>query len=81
MTRPIEVVKQLRNGEVVEIDGLKFRMSGGGEVYDGDLYIGGRNTGPHLLTAKRVDTNLGCIYPTTNHYPFDIHECVKVEEA
>lgn len=82
MARPIETVRRLRDGEVIELEGLKFRMSGDGEVNEGDLYIAGRNTGPHLMTCKRVDKKIGCIYSTVVHdYPFDIHECVKVEEA
>lgn len=73
--------QKLKDGEVVTIDGLDLQIDGDGSVQPGDLYVAGRNTGPHLLEAKRVNTELGVIYPTTTEYPFNIGECVKVTEA
>jgi hypothetical protein len=48
------------------------------EIKPGDLYLAGRNTGPHLLTCNFVKT--GCVFPKESAYPYDIRECVKVVE-
>jgi hypothetical protein len=74
-----ETLRVLRSGETVDIQGIMFVMMDG-EIKPGDLYIGARNT-VQLLECKRVDNELGCIYPTTWDYPFDLHECIKVREA
>lgn len=70
----------LRRGEVINIDGLCLKMDQG-EIGSGDLYVAERNSGPKLLTAREVNFERGCIFPTTFDYAFDIHECVKVIEA
>lgn len=71
-------LRKLRAGEVLDLDGILLKMDEG-EIRAGDLYIAERNTGPKLLTAKKVDR--GWIEPTTIDYSFDLHECVKVCEA
>lgn len=81
-----ETVRALRDGQVVELDGIRLRMSGDGTVMQGDLYVAERNTGPKLLTAGKVvppdaEPFGGWIQPTTIAYSYDIGECVKVEEA
>lgn len=73
-------LKTLKRGEVVDLDGIKLKMDEG-EIQPGDLYVGERNTGPHLLTAREVNREFGCIFPTCDAYPYDINECVKVREA
>jgi hypothetical protein len=52
-----------------------------GEIQPGDLYVAERNTGPQLLTAREVNREFNCIYPTEPAYAYDIWECVKVREA
>lgn len=73
-------LKVLRAGGVVDLGGILFEMDEG-EIQPGDLYVAERNTGPHLLTARVVSKEHGCIHPTCNTYSFDIGECVKVREA
>lgn len=70
----------LRRGEVVNIAGISLRMDDG-EIKPGDLYVAERNICPELLTAKKVDLEIGCVFPTCNAYAYDLHECVKVREA
>jgi len=72
----------LRRGETLELDGILFKMDGDGTVREGDLYIAERNSGPKLLTAKRIDIENGWIVPVDRYaYPYNIGECVKVKEA
>ena len=78
--RPYATLKKLRSGEIVDLEGIHFKMDDG-EITAGDLYIAERNSGPKLLTAKDVDTDSRCIFPTCTAYAFDLHECVKVCEA
>lgn len=73
-------LKALRNNEVIDIEGIKLKMDDG-EIKTGDLYVAERNAGPKLLTAKRIDLKIGCIFPTCDAYPYDLGECVKVVEA
>jgi hypothetical protein len=75
-----ETLRQLREGKVVELDGLLFVMDEG-ELAPGDTYIGARNT-VDVYVCRRVDTTeLDCVFPEGLGYPFDTHECVKVREA
>lgn len=77
--------RALRDGGVIELDGLMLRMVEGkenGESFvPGDLYVAGRNTGPHLLTVRSVNHDGGWVVPTCPAYAFDLSECVGVEEA
>ena len=73
-----EVLQRLRDGEVVEVGGIRFQQDQG-DIGPGDLYLAGRDTGLHLLTCREVGT--GCIHATTWAYSFDLWECVKVKEA
>lgn len=62
----IETIKRLRAGETVELEGLRFQMDPT-PFQAGDLYIGQRNTGPQLMTAKffafdRTDGEQGMIH-------------------
>lgn len=50
-------------------------------IQPGDLYFGEHNTGPQLLTCKKIDERLGCIFPVEMAYPYDLHECTKVREV
>ena len=72
-----EYKKALRAGEIVEIEGLKFRMIPG-DLQPGDTYIAERNTGPKLLTVKTVNPR-GWIQSQESAYSFDTWECVKIE--
>lgn len=78
--REYATLKKLRAGETIDFEGILLKMDEG-EIEPGDLYVAERNTGPHLLTARVVDTQSGCIVPTDHAYPFNLHECVKVCEA
>jgi len=79
--RAYETLNKLRRGEVIDIEGIKLKMDDG-DIKPGDLYVAERNSGPKLLTAKKVDLQVGCIFPTTwDAYAFDLYECVKVCEA
>ena len=80
MDREYKTLTALRNNEIVNLDGLRFRIAKG-EIKVGDLYIAERNTGPKLLTAKFINIESGWIGATTHDYPFNIDECVKVEEV
>ncbi len=74
-------LKALRRGEVIDLGGIKVKMDEG-DIKQGDLYIAEGNTGPHLLTARIVDTEANCIHPVDSPaYSFDLYECVKVREA
>lgn len=78
-------IRALARGEVIDLDGIRLKMSAG-PIRKDDLYVAEHNTGPKLLTARKVVmAECGCcvdmIVPTTNDYPYDGHECVKVEEA
>ncbi len=91
--REYRTIRALRNGEVVDLGGLRFKMDVDKngqerEVQVGDLYIAERNTGPQLLTAAKVvkpgegPNGFGdWIQPTTMDYSYDIPECVKVVEV
>lgn len=78
--REYKTLRALRSGEVIDFEGIKLKMADG-PIGVGDLYVAERNQGPRFLTAKKVDEELGCIFPTTNHYPYNIGECVRVCEA
>lgn len=85
MTRPYHALRALHRGEVLDLDGVKV-MKSDGLIAVGDLYVAVRNTGPHLLTARKiVMAKCGCcvsfIVPTTPDYAFDGQECVKVREV
>lgn len=76
--REYKTLRALHRGEAVEVEGMRFRKVEGA-IGPGDMYIAERNTGPKLLWARTIEN--GAVFPTTNDYPFDLHECVKVEEA
>lgn len=91
--RNYRTIRALRNGEVVDLGGIKFKMDVDEngkerEIRKGDLYIAERNTGPKLLTAAEVikpgegPNGYGnWIMPTCTAYSYDIPECVKVVEV
>jgi len=76
--REYKTVKALRAGEVVEIEGVRFRAIEG-EIQPGDWYVAERNTGPHLLTCRENDKENRWIVPVEEKYSFDTGECVRVE--
>lgn len=75
-----QTISALKAGEVINLDGLLLEKDDGA-IQPGDLYVAERNQGPRLLTAERIDSHLGCIFPTTAAYAYDIRECVKVRET
>jgi hypothetical protein len=59
--------------QLAEENGL---MTSDQPVNAGDLYLAGRNTGPHLLTCK---TNTGSfIVPLERAYCYDLCDCVRI---
>lgn len=90
MDREYKAIRMLRSGQVLDLQGLRFRMDVDEkgeekEILPGDLYIAERNTGPQLLTADKIVKEEsfcgGYVIPTTLNYPYDLHECVKVIEV
>ncbi|MBI4120776.1 MAG: hypothetical protein HY457_00770 [Parcubacteria group bacterium] len=82
MTLPqYPTLKALRSGKTVDIGAGTMVKMAPGNIQVGDLYVAERNTGPKLLTCKSVNEEGGWIIATTLNYPYDIGECVKVEEA
>ncbi len=81
MIREYSTLRALWRGEIVDLGGILVKMDEG-EIKPGDLYVAERNTGLHLLTAREVNMEVGCIFPVDRDaYAFDLHECVKVCEA
>lgn len=84
---------RLRDGEIVELEGVKLKMIPGKEdgstLEPGDRYFAERNSGPKLLTVDYiVDREYaqehglsysGWVVPTELAYSYDFHECVGVE--
>lgn len=81
-----KTLEALREGEVIEIEGLRLKMAEG-KLQEGDLCVAERNTGPKLLTIKKIVYpelpffNKPYVLPTTDDYPFDLDECVKICEV
>jgi hypothetical protein len=72
-------LRALRAGRVIDLDGLLLVIDGDGEeINPGDLYVGERNVGPQLLSADCI--KIGAVFPTTNTYPYDLGECVRVRD-
>lgn len=88
-----EIRSRLLNGEVVEYEGVHLRMipekDYGGKLEVGDKYFAQRNSGPKLLTVKKVVDRYyaekhgfsfsGWVEPEELAYSYDFHECVGVE--
>lgn len=77
-------LRRLRNGETYNLLGILLQKDGEGcwgdeDLQPGDLYIAENNTGPKLLTVKRVDRESGVVFPTTMDYSFNLRSCVKVK--
>jgi hypothetical protein len=84
-SRGYESLETLRQGHVMDLDGIQL-IQDEGEIQPGDLYVGARNTGPHLLVAKEViyvdeSRLIDYIVPTCGAYAYNGSECVKVREA
>lgn len=79
--RPYKTITALERGEEVDIGGGLLVKMVEGDLEPGDLYVAERNTGPHLLTCREINEELGCVFATILAYPFDTNECVKVCEA
>jgi hypothetical protein len=81
------IIGRIRDGETVAFEGAKVRLLPGKETGDllepGDFYLAERNSGPQLLTVKRVrETDAewaGWVIPVELAYFFDFVECVGVE--
>ncbi len=78
--RDYPTIKRLLAGEIVDLGGIEIKKADG-EILPGDLYVGERNTGPQLLTCREVSRIYGCIHAVEKAYAFDLHECVKIQEA
>lgn len=64
----------------VEIEGsfVTAIQSSGADLKPGDVYIAKRNTGWKLLICRKVDFDLGCVFPDNLDYAYNLHECHKV---
>jgi len=62
-------------GDTFLFEGLLLTMSDE-EIKAGDTYVAGRNTGPHLFTAREIKNE--CIFPRELGYAFDVGESRKV---
>jgi hypothetical protein len=60
-----------------ELDGATVILSNN-SITLGDLYLAGRNTGPHLLTCRKISDN--CVFPEEAAYAYDLCECRKVDD-
>lgn len=61
-------------------EGVPFRTTGTGyEIEPGDTYLAERNVGVKLLTCKENNRKDGWIVPVEPAYPYDTHECVRIE--
>ena len=62
-------------GETFTFEGATILLSDA-PIQPGDLYIAGRNTGPHILTCLAVGD--GYIHAVEAAYSFDSCECRKI---
>lgn len=82
------ILSRLRDGETVDFEGAPIRMQAGKSdgrlLAVGDTYMAERNSGPKLLTVRRVRRDPGTGWVEAEEswsYSFDLHECVGVEFA
>lgn len=87
------IINRLRDGETIELEGVKFRMIPGKEtgatLEPGDKYFAERKSGPKLLTVDYIVdreyarenglTYSNWVVPVELEYSYDFHECVGVE--
>lgn len=77
------LMRALREGEVIDFEGVPVRKAEDQDLAPGDSYLAMRNTGPHLLTVSKVvrEDNLvsGFVLAQEPAYPFDLPECVKID--
>ena len=68
---------------IVEVDGVMFHMVGDWKTLEpGDVYVAGRNGPPKIFCVREVKSCAGYVCSTgPMDYPFDLHECYKVELA
>ena len=62
--------------DIFEFEGVELKRSNS-KLEPGDSYLAARNKEPQFLTVKEV--KIGCVYPVEDAYPYDLHECYKVE--
>ena len=66
--------------ETGKIEGVPFHFLGYGDsIETGDTYIAERNQGMRLLTCKKNDVEMRCIFPVEMAYAYDTVECFKIE--
>jgi len=70
----------------IMFEGVRVRIDPEAEIVPGDLYIAERNTGPKLLTCRKVFPvgEGGYIVPVESAYAYSICECrkvIKIEEG
>ena len=69
-----ETIRQIQ----VFCDENNLTIHPNGKIKPGDLYVGIRNTGPHLLKCKSISSCGTWINSVEIHYSYDVIECVKV---
>ncbi len=64
---------------LIPFEGVDLEVSSGLYIETGDVYLAKRNTGWKLLTCKVHMKEKGFVIPEENEYPYNTHECYKVE--
>lgn len=73
-------LERLRQAGQINFEGAQLVYVGEWDALAvGDTYLAERNTGPKLLTVKRVDQAGGFVVPREPAYCYDLSEVVKVE--
>jgi len=62
----------------IEMCGFLLEMNKDWGISTGDSYIAERNTGPHFLTCREHNKEMGVVFPLEIAYAFDTGECVRV---
>lgn len=74
------IQNELRSQGSASFEGVVLKYVGeASDLEPGDTYAAERNQGPKLLTVRRVDREIGCVFPVEMAYPYDLRECAKVE--
>lgn len=73
-------IEILQKSNVFNFEGILF-LKDDTKLEPGDLYVAERNSGPKLLTVKKIDHKNMLVIPTNCEYPFNFDECVKVREV
>ena len=74
-----ELRKSYNEQTPINIDGEEVLLGHWRDIEVGDMYVAGRNTGPHLFIAREINLDGGWITPEGPGYPFDMGECYSLQ--